>query len=125
MLTLVVLPLQAQFFPFFILTLTGIVTIPLTYSLLRPNTDDAHLAPRIKTDYKAPHDDLVKGLRSAQKRKMRKVKRAIVTIGGWSLMGFMVYLIMTTTPTVHKIWNPYDILGISEVQCRYQTPSTH
>jgi preprotein translocase subunit Sec63 len=27
---------QGQFFPFFILTLTGLVTLPLTYSLLRP-----------------------------------------------------------------------------------------
>ena len=30
-------------------------------------------------------------------------------------MGAMAYLIMTTTPVVNKIWNPYDILGISEV----------
>lgn len=30
-------------------------------------------------------------------------------------MGAMAYLIMTTSPVAHKIWNPYDILGISEV----------
>jgi preprotein translocase subunit Sec63 len=28
---------QGQFFPFFILTLTGLVTLPLTYSLLKPS----------------------------------------------------------------------------------------
>ena len=28
---------KGQFFPFFILTVTGIVTLPLTYSLLKPN----------------------------------------------------------------------------------------
>ena len=27
---------QGQFFPFFILTLSGLVTLPLTYSLLKP-----------------------------------------------------------------------------------------
>jgi hypothetical protein len=27
----------------------------------------------------------------------------------------MVYLIMVTARTVPKIWNPYDILGISDV----------
>ena len=29
--------LQGQFFPFFILTLTGLVTFPLTYNLLKPS----------------------------------------------------------------------------------------
>jgi preprotein translocase subunit Sec63 len=28
---------QGQFFPFFILTLTGLVTLPLTYNLLKPS----------------------------------------------------------------------------------------
>lgn len=59
---------------------------------------------------------MVQSLRSAQRRKQRKVKRTIVVLAGWALMGFMVYLIMVTVPTVHKIWNPYDILGISEVR---------
>lgn len=105
---------QAQFFPFFILTLTGLVTLPVTYSLLQSNKEDSHLAPRIKTDYKIQHGDVVSSLRATQKRKQRKVKRALVAIAGWALMGFMGYLIMTTEPVVNKIWNPYDILGISE-----------
>ncbi|GAB0137191.1 hypothetical protein EsDP_00005468 [Epichloe bromicola] len=105
---------QAQFFPFFILTLTGLVTLPVTYSLLQSNKEDSHLAPRIKTDYKIRHGDVVASLRATQKRKQRKVKRALVAIAGWALMGFMGYLIMTTEPVVNKIWNPYDILGISE-----------
>jgi len=58
---------------------------------------------------------VVADLRAAQKRKQRKVKRTLVALAGWGLMGFMAYLIMTTEPTVAKIWNPYDILGISEV----------
>lgn len=28
---------QGQFFPFFILTLSGLVTLPLTYNLLKPS----------------------------------------------------------------------------------------
>lgn len=97
------------------MTLTGLVTLPLTYSLLRPSTDNDALAPRIKTDYKQTHADVVDGLRAAQKRKQRKFKRALVAICGWALMGFMAYLIATTTPEEAKLWNPYDILGISEV----------
>ena len=111
--------LQAQFFPFFILTLTGLVTLPLTYTLLRSSTDDDALAPRIKTDYKPQHAGVVEGLRNAQKRKQRRVKRALVVVLGWAIMAGMVYLIMVTQRTVLKIWNPYDILGISDVSLRF------
>jgi hypothetical protein len=30
-------------------------------------------------------------------------------------MAFMAYLIYVTARTIPKIWNPYDILGISDV----------
>ena len=88
----------------------------MTYTLLRPSTDEDALAPRIKTDYKPQHGDVVAALRSKQKRKQRRVKRALVVVLGWAIMGAMVYLIMVTQRTVLKIWNPYDILGISDVR---------
>ncbi|KAJ3469348.1 hypothetical protein MRS44_003413 [Fusarium solani] len=105
---------QGQFFPFFILTLTGLVTVPLTYTLVRPSRDQDALAPRIKTDYKTEHSATVESLRTTQKRKQWRVKRAIFVVIGWALMGGMVYLIMVTQRTVPKLYNPYDILGISE-----------
>ncbi|OAA56473.1 translocation complex component [Cordyceps fumosorosea ARSEF 2679] len=105
---------EAQFFPFFILTLSGLVTLPLTYSLLRGGADADDKAGAIQTDYKHNHADVVDALRAAQKRKQRRVKRALVAIAGWALMAAMAYLIMTTQPVINKIWNPYDILGISE-----------
>lgn len=110
--------LQGQFFPFFVLTLTGLVTLPLTYTLVRPSTTDENVAPVIKTDYKPQHADVVDSLRSADKKKQRKLGRALVVILGWVLMAGMAYLIMTTTPTEAKIWNPYDILGISDVSAQ-------
>ncbi|KAJ4169876.1 secretory subunit [Fusarium falciforme] len=105
---------QGQFFPFFILTLTGLVTVPLTYTLVRPSRDQDALAPRIKTDYKTEHSATVESLRTTQKRKQWRVKRAIFAVIGWALMGGMVYLIMVTQRTIPKLYNPYDILGISE-----------
>lgn len=45
------------------------------------------------------------------------MKRALVVVVGWAIMGAMVYLIMVTQRTIIKIWNPYDILGISDVSC--------
>ncbi|KAM3551072.1 hypothetical protein ARSEF4850_008049 [Beauveria asiatica] len=114
---------EAQFFPFFILTLSGLVTLPLTYSLLRSDGDGGKQAQAIKTDYRHKHADVVGALRATQKRKQRRIKRAIVALAGWALMGAMAYLIMTTTPVVNKIWNPYDILDISESSTEKQIKS--
>ncbi|KAK2589826.1 secretory subunit [Conoideocrella luteorostrata] len=114
---------KAQFFPVFILTLTGLVTLPVTYSLLRSSKDDSNLAPRIKTDYKIKHGDVVASLRATQKRKQRKIKRALFAVAGWGLMGFMAYLVMTTARIESKLWNPYDILGISESATEKQIKS--
>jgi translocation protein SEC63 len=43
------------------------------------------------------------------------LKRGIAVIAGWAIMALMGYLIWVTARTVPKIWNPYDILGISDV----------
>jgi translocation protein SEC63 len=39
----------------------------------------------------------------------------IAVIVGYLLMGYMVYLIAVTAKAIPKIWDPYDILGISRV----------
>jgi len=107
--------LQGQFFPFFVLTVVGIVTIPLTYSVLKPSSDPGATAPRIKSDFRPEHAGLIDGQRKAQKRKERKLKRGITVVAGWTIMALMAYLIVVTARTIPKIWNPYDILGISDV----------
>jgi len=106
---------QGQFFPFFIMTISALVTLPLTYSLLKPSSDPGATAPRIQSDFKPEHFDLIQVQRRKQRRRERKLKRIITVILGWAIMGLMAYLITVTARTVPKIWNPYDILGISEV----------
>ncbi|KFX94257.1 hypothetical protein V490_04441 [Pseudogymnoascus sp. VKM F-3557] len=105
---------QGQFFPFFVLTVTAIVTIPLTYSVLKRSSDPGATAPRILSDFKPEHADLIQAQRKKQRRRERKLKRILTVVLGWALIGFMAYLIQVTARTVNKIWNPYDILGISE-----------
>lgn len=89
--------------------------VPLTYSVLKPSTDPGATAPRIKTEFRPEHADLVDGQRKAQKRKERKLKRIITVVAGWAIMALMAYLIVVTARTIPKIWNPYDILGIEDV----------
>lgn len=36
---------------------------------------------------------------------------------GWILFLFFVYKAATTRPTEAKLWDPFEILGISEVRC--------
>lgn len=89
--------------------------MPLTYSVLKPSSDPGATAPRIKSDYKPEHADLIDAQRKAQRRKDRRLKRIITVVAGWAVMAFMTYLIVVTARTIPKIWNPYDILGISDV----------
>jgi translocation protein SEC63 len=112
---------QGQFFPYFILTITAIVTVPATYSWLKPSKELESTAPRIYTDYRPEDADLVATVKSRQRRRERKTKRMLLSIGGWTLMAAMVYLIIVTARTVPKIWDPYEVLGISMVRlCRQQ-----
>jgi translocation protein SEC63 len=87
----------------------------LTYNVLKPSSDPGATAPRIKTAFRPEHADLIDGQKKAQKRKERKLKRGLAVIAGWAIMAFMVYLIIVTARMIPKIWNPYDILGISDV----------
>lgn len=106
---------KGQYFPFFILTISAIITLPLTYSLLKPSSDPGATAPRIHSDFTPEHADLIQGQRSKQRRRELKLKRMVAAIVGWGIIGLMAYYISVRSSTMPKIWNPYDILGIPEV----------
>lgn len=72
-------------------------------------------APRIASDFKPPHDDLIRNQKRKRDRKERRVKRAVAVVVGWAIMAWMVYLIIVTARTAPKIWDPYEILGVSRV----------
>jgi translocation protein SEC63 len=82
---------------------------------LKPSSDLAAIAPRHKSDFRPPHADVIDGRRKAQKKKERRLKRILTVLAGWATMALMVYLIIVTARTIPKMWDPYDILGISEV----------
>ncbi|KAL4809178.1 Sec63 Brl domain-containing protein [Aspergillus unguis] len=104
---------QGQFFPFFVLTLTGLVTLPLTYNLLKPPKELENTAPRIRSDFKPEHEDLIDAQKRKRLRKERRIKRIITVVVGYAVMAYMAYLIVVTARASPKIWDPYDILGVS------------
>lgn len=105
---------DAQFFPFFFLTVTSLITIPLTYSLLRAPSDGAapSKAPKIDSPYQPNNADIIDTQRAKQKRKEMRLKRMLTAATGWIVMAYMVYLMVVTARHAPKIWNPYDILDI-------------
>jgi translocation protein SEC63 len=109
---------QGQFFPYFILTITGIITLPLTYSAFKRGKALESTAPRIRTDYKDRNADLIDEQKRARKRSERKLKRMAFSALGWLMMLYMVYLMVVTTRTIPKVWDPYDVLGVSRVRPR-------
>jgi preprotein translocase subunit Sec63 len=99
-------------------------TVVLNHGLISITTELENTAPRIKSDYEPKHADIISGLKAKQKRKERKIKRMIFSIGGWVVIAFMIYLIIVTARTVTKIWDPYDVLGVSRVSPRGSSKGT-
>jgi translocation protein SEC63 len=114
---------QGQFFPYFILTITGLITLPLTYSTLKSAKEIETTAPRVRSDYKPVEADLVDGEKLKNKRKQRKLKRMVFSAVGWLVMAYMVYLMAVTARTIPKIWDPYDVLGVSRSASEKQIKS--
>lgn len=123
---------DAQFFPFFVLTISALITLPLTYSLLRTPTDAASAtkAGNIDSSFRPDHADIIDVQRAKQKRKELRLKRMLATLAGWLLMGYMAYLTVVTVRSNPTVWNPYEILSISfsatekEINSRYRKLST-
>jgi translocation protein SEC63 len=104
---------QGQFFPYFILTITTLVTVPTTISFFKSSKELENTGTRIDSDFTPEHADLIQGQRKKQKRLERRIKRGLVMLGGWALNAAMVYLILITARTTPDIWDPYEVLGVS------------
>ena len=70
-------------------------------------------APRIKSEFIPEHADLIEAQKRKRLRKERRVKRIITVVTGYAIMAYMIYLIIVTARVTPKIWDPYDILGVS------------
>lgn len=99
--------------PFFIFTLASIFAVPITYSILKSSTGLENTGTRIESDFRPQDEDLIQAQRRKQKRKELKLKRIVSATVLWTIIAYMIYLIATTQITAPKLWDPYDVLGIS------------
>ena len=83
--------------------------------LLRLKLDLEITAPRIKSDFKPQHEDLIQGQKRKQWRRERRLKRILTVAVGFFTIAWMMYLITVTSTAAPKIWDPYSILEISRV----------
>ena len=105
---------DAQFFPFFVLTITALITVPLTLSLFRTPSDLTSTSPvgSIKSSFRPEHADIINVQRSKRKRQELRLKRMLAAASGWLLMAYMTYLLAVTARANVQPWNPYEILNV-------------
>ncbi|KAK3313822.1 Sec63 Brl domain-containing protein [Apodospora peruviana] len=116
---------EGYLWPFFVFTLTFIVTLPLTYMLINRSRDPAAQFQRVQTGYRHDQSALVDTLRKQEKRKDRKIWLMAAVVGGWAVMAYTLYLINTTVVPALDLWNPYDILNIPESASEKVIKSTY
>jgi hypothetical protein len=78
-------------------------------------TELENTGTRIDSNFVPEHADLIQGQRKKQKRLERRIKRGILMVAGWTLNAAMIYLILVTARITPKLWDPYDVLGVSRV----------
>lgn len=91
---------------------------PLDRPVFDTDTELENTGTRIDSDFTPEHADLIQGQRKKQKRLERRIKRGLLMLAGWALIAGMIYLILVTARLTTKIWDPYDVLGVSRV-CIY------
>jgi hypothetical protein len=107
---------EGQFYPFFILTIAGLITLPLTYNVFKADTNVEAAAAPAKYNYKPEDEDLIQESKRGAKRRERKLKRMLAAALGYLVMAGMIYLIIVTARITPRIYDPYDILGVSRVR---------
>lgn len=94
----------------------------LILDILPGIADLENTAPRIKSDFKPKHDEIIRKQKQAQIRKQRPLKRIATVVIGLGLMAYMIYLIIVTQRAAPKIYDPYEILGLSRVRLHTYNP---
>ena len=104
---------EGQYFPFFMLTIVSLITIPLTYNVLKASDELEQTGERVQSDFKPKDADIIAAQKKKQRRKERKLKRIIAVVFGWASMFYLAYLVYNSEQERPKMWDPYTILGVS------------
>lgn len=108
---------DGQLWPFFTFTVAAIAAIPLTYNLVRRAPSLLDETPRLHNVPKTPHPNaaVVDAVRSKFHHKKPRVWFLVFVLAVYAVAGYSLYLILSMdAPAAQAVWNPYDILGISD-----------
>ncbi|CAK7268373.1 secretory subunit [Sporothrix epigloea] len=115
-----------QLWPFFVFTLAVIITLPLTFVLLKGLGNPAAVFPRVQSNFRHSHSDLVDAERAKYRRQQRRLGLILAVTVGWATIGYMLYLIQyAEAHQIERVWNPYDILGIADSATEKVIKSTY
>src|ERR1041384_7096349 len=107
---------EGQLWPFFVFLLLLGSAVPLPGLLgSRPRAAKAVTQRPLQYTYQSDNAATVKAEKRSYQRAQRNIGLAITVVLLWAVMAYMLYLIRITPAPENKLWNPYDILGISEV----------
>jgi len=109
---------SGHLWPFFVFTLSFVLGLPLTWLLWRRTRAATAVSRRggPKSTAQLYNAAMIEADRESYQRTQRNIGLAITVFLFWAVMAYMLYLIQTTPAPENKLWNPYDILGISEVK---------
>ncbi|RPA83086.1 DnaJ-domain-containing protein [Ascobolus immersus RN42] len=103
---------QGQFFPYFVVTMLGLVLVPTTWSTLVAKDTKQKGETLVNTGFRPPRHDLIQAARRKIAKQEKNIKRFFLISAGWALFSYMIYLIVTTENVAGKVWDPYEILNI-------------
>ncbi|KAG5437408.1 hypothetical protein PCANB_000839 [Pneumocystis canis] len=115
---------EGHFFPFVLLTFLIIILIPITFPLFYSGHKD-DLNTSCYCEACKEQDRIIRECRKRTLKNPRIPKKIILIFAGWCLVAYILYQI-STIKVNHKIWDPYEILGIpmtsteKEIKKRYK-----
>ncbi|VVT48565.1 uncharacterized protein SAPINGB_P001841 [Magnusiomyces paraingens] len=123
---------NSEVWPYFVITLTAVVTIPLSlvaYSRISAKEDPHAKATYDQSGFEPENGDAIKTYRVRSKRSKLFTKLNLFVSLGWLLIGAMVLLVATSSPVESSstnVFNPYDILDLpidaseKEIKAQYR-----
>lgn len=117
---------KSELWPYFALTLVGVVVVPATIVTIK-NGLGRDLEDRIVTGFSPENAGEIEKFKSKQKRSSIFTRNNVLLLLGWAFIAFLVQIILDqqSLQTDQKVFDPYEILGVSFSSTERDIKSTY